>query len=217
MSGCPLRCRRVSLTILIPHTPHKWKSASSLRTLFSPNFWNIKITLWLSLASQSFLYFFLVLKSRFRYYFHVKSTCSCSVTKSCLTLQPHGLQHTRHPSTSPRACSNSCPLSQWCHPAISSSAIPFSSCFLSFPATGCFPMCVIWIRWPRYWNFSFSISLSNEDSGLISFRMDWLDLLAVQGTLKSLPSTTVQKHQFFGIQPSLWSNSHICTWLLEKS
>ena len=59
------------------------------------------------------------------------------------------------------------------------------------------------IRWPKYWSFSFSISPSNEYSGLISFRMDWLDLLAVQGTLKSLLQTTVQKHQFFGTQLSL--------------
>ena len=70
------------------------------------------------------------------------------------------------------------------------------------------------IRWPKY--RSFSISPSNEYSVLISFRMDWLDLLAVQGTLKSLLHTTVQKHQFFSVQPSLWSNSHIRTWLLEK-
>ena len=70
------------------------------------------------------------------------------------------------------------------------------------------------MRWPKYWSFSFSISPSNEHPGLISFRMDWLDLLAVQGILKSL--TTVKKHQFFSAQPSLWSNSRIHTWLLEK-
>ena len=70
------------------------------------------------------------------------------------------------------------------------------------------------IRWPKY--RSFSISPSNEYSGLISFRMDWLDLLAVQGTLRVFSRTTIWKHQFFGAQPSLWSNSHICTWLLEK-
>ena len=68
--------------------------------------------------------------------------------------------------------------------------------------------------WPKYW--SFSISPSNESSGLISFRIDWFDLLAVQGTLKSLLQHHIQKHQFCGAQPSLWSNSHICTWLLEK-
>ena len=71
------------------------------------------------------------------------------------------------------------------------------------------------IRWPKYWSFSFSISPFSEYSGLISFRIDWLDLLAVQGTLKSLlPSTTIGKHQFFGTWPCLWSNCLICTWLL---
>ena len=71
------------------------------------------------------------------------------------------------------------------------------------------------IRWPKYWSFSLSISLSNEYSELISFRIDWFDLFAARRTLKSLPDTTVQKHQFFSIQPS-WSNSHIHTGLLEK-
>ena len=72
------------------------------------------------------------------------------------------------------------------------------------------------MRWPKYWSFSFSISPSNESSGLISFRIDWFDLLSVQGTLKSLLQHHIQKHHFCGAQPSLWSNSHICTWLLEK-
>ena len=70
----------------------------------------------------------------------------------------------------------------------------------------------LYIKWPKYWSFSFNISPSNEHPGLISFRMDWLDLLAVQGTLKSLlSSTTIRKHQSFGTQPFLWSNSHIHT------
>ena len=72
------------------------------------------------------------------------------------------------------------------------------------------------IRQPKYWSFRFSISPSNEYLGLLSFRMDWLDLLAVQGTLKSLLQHHSSKHQFFGAQLSLWSNSHIHTWLLEK-
>ena len=72
------------------------------------------------------------------------------------------------------------------------------------------------IRWPKYFSFSFNISPSNEHPGLISFRMDWLDLLAVQGTLKSLSNTTVQKHRFFCTQLSSQSNSHIHTWPLEK-
>ena len=67
---------------------------------------------------------------------------------------------------------------------------------------------VLRIRWPKYWSFSFSISSSNAYSGLISFRMDWLDLLAIQGTLRVFSNTTVQKHQFFGAQLSLWSNCH---------
>ena len=73
------------------------------------------------------------------------------------------------------------------------------------------------IRWPKYWSFSFSISPSNEYPRLISFRMDWLDLLAVQGTLKIFSNTTVRKHQFLGAQLSLQSNSHIHAWLLEKT
>ena len=75
---------------------------------------------------------------------------------------------------------------------------------------------VLCIRWSKYWSFSFSISPSNEYSGLISFRMDWFDLLAVKWLSKVFSSTIVQKHQFFSTQSSLWSNSHICTWLLEK-
>ena len=67
------------------------------------------------------------------------------------------------------------------------------------------------MRWPKYWSFTFSISPSKEQPGLISFRMEWFNLLALQGTLKSLLQYTVQKHQFFGAQLSLWSNSHICT------
>ena len=81
----------------------------------------------------------------------------------------------------------SCPSSQWCHPTISSFAVPFSSRLQSFPAAGSFSNeSVLCIRWPKYWSFSFNTSSSNEHPGLISFRMDWLDLLAGQGTLKSL-------------------------------
>ena len=88
----------------------------------------------------------------------------------------HGLQHARLPCPSPTsgAHSNSCPLSRWCHPTISSSIVPFSSCLQSFPAFRVFSSeSVLYIRWPKYWSFSFSISPSNEYSGLISFRIDW--------------------------------------------
>ena len=74
---------------------------------------------------------------------------------------------------------------------------------------------VFCIKWPKYWSFSFSISPSNEYSGLISFRIDWSDLLALQGFSRVFSNMTVQKHQFFGAQLSFYSSSHICTWLLE--
>ena len=104
------------------------------------------------------------------------------------SLQRHGLQHASLPCSSPTpgAYSNSCPLSWWCHPTTSSSVVPFSSCLQSFLASRSFPMSVLPIRWPKYWSYSFNISPSNEYSGLISFRMDWFDLLAGQETLKSL-------------------------------
>ena len=104
------------------------------------------------------------------------------------SLWSHGLQHAKPPcpSLSPRVCSNPCPLREWCHPAISSSATPFSSCPQFFSSIRVFSNeLALCIRWPKYWSFSFSISSSSEYSGLISFRIDWLDLLAVQGTLES--------------------------------
>ena len=103
------------------------------------------------------------------------------------SLQPHEPQHARPPFSSPTpgVYPNSCSSSRWCHPAISSSVVPFSS-WPQFPlASGSFPMSQLF-TWGVYWSFSLSISPSNEHPGLISFRMDWLDLLAVQGTLKSL-------------------------------
>jgi len=131
--------------------------------------------------------------------------CVCSDS-----LWPHGLQHARLPcpSPTPGACSNACPSSQWCHPAISSSVIPFSSCLQSSPASGSFNKSVLCIRWPKYWSFSLSISPSNEYSGLISFRMDWFDLFAVQGTLRSLiqhhssKASILQCSDFFIVQLS---------------
>ena len=107
-------------------------------------------------------------------------------------LQPHESQHARPPcpSPTPRVYSNTCPSSRRYHPAISSSVVPLSSCPQSLPASVFSNESTLHMRWPKYWSFSFSISPSNEYLGLISFRMDWLDLLAVQGTLKSL----LQRH-----------------------
>ena len=130
------------------------------------------------------------------------------------SLRPHESQHARPPcsSPSPRVHSDSCPSSQGCHPAISSSVVPFSSCPPIPPSIRVFSSeSTLLMMWPKYWSFSFSIIPSKEIPGLISFRMDWLDLLAVQGTLQSLTYTTVQKHYFFGTQPSSQSNSHIHT------
>ena len=112
--------------------------------------------------------------------------CSSVMSDS---LRPHGLQHTKPPcpSPTPKAYSNSCPLSCCCNPTISSSVVPFSSCPPILPSISVFSNeSLPHIRWPKYWSFSFNISPSNEYSRLVSFRMDWLDLLAVQGTLKSL-------------------------------
>ena len=105
------------------------------------------------------------------------------------SLQPHGLQHARPPcpSPTPGAYSNSCPSSRWCHPTISILCCPLLLLPSIFPRIRVFfNESVLCIRWPKYWSFSFSISPSNEYSGLISFRIDWLDLLAVQGTSQSL-------------------------------
>ena len=100
----------------------------------------------------------------------------------------HGLQHTRLPclSPTPRACSNWCPSSWWCHPTISPSVVPFSSCLQSFPASGSLPMSQLFASGGQ--STGVSASTSNEHPGLISFRIDWLDLLAVQGTQESSPT-----------------------------
>ena len=130
------------------------------------------------------------------------------------SLRPHGLQHARLPcpSLTPRAYLNLCPSSKWCHPTISSSVVPFSFSLQLFPASGSFPMSQLFASGGQTdAGFSFSVSPSNEYSGVISFRIDWLDLLAVEGTLKSLLQHHSSKASFFGTQLSLWSNSHRTT------
>ena len=134
-------------------------------------------------------------------------------------LWPHGLQHARFPcpSLSPGACSNSCPLSWWCHPTISSSVIPFSFRFQSFPASESFLMS---------WLFAVggqSIGASASASVLPMIIQGWfplgltdLILLLSEGLSRAFPSTIVQKHQFFSAHPCLWPNSYIHTWLLDN-
>ena len=142
-----------------------------------------------------------------------------SATKSGPTLWPHELQHTRLPyaSPTPRAFSNSCPLPWWCHPTISFSVVTFSSCLHSFPASGSFPMSQFFASGGQSTGVSASapvLSVNIQDwfplglTGLISKQSKGLSIV--------FSNTTVQKHQFFGAQLSLWSNSHIHTWLLEK-
>ena len=128
------------------------------------------------------------------------------------SLQPHGLQHARLPcpSPTPRACSNSSPLSRWCHPTISS-CHPLLLLPSIFPSIRVFSKeSVLHIRWPNYWSFSFNISPSNEHPGLISFRMNWLDHLPVQGTLKSL----LQHHS--SKASILWSSAHFIVQLTHS-
>ena len=117
-----------------------------------------------------------------------RAICCCSIAVMSDSLQPYGLQHTRfpYPSLSPRVCSASCPLSQWCYLPILSSVVPFSIGLQSFPASESFPMSQLFTLVAHVWSFSVSISPSNEYSRLICFRIDWFYPLAVQGTLKSL-------------------------------
>ena len=134
-------------------------------------------------------------------------------------LQPHGLQHARPPcpSPTPRVYTRSWSLNRWCHSTFSPSVVPFSSLLQSFPASGSFPMSQFFPSGGQ------SIGVSASPSVHPMNIQDWLPLeltglisLQSKGLSRVFSSTTVQKHRFFGTQPSLWSKSHICTWLLEK-
>ena len=132
----------------------------------------------------------------------------------------HGLQHTRLPcpSLSPRVCSNSCLLSKWCHPTILWSVIPFSSCLQSFPASGSFPMSQLFASGgPSIGALASASVLPMNIQSWFSLRFTSFTSLLSKGLSRAFSSTTVRKHQFFGAQPSLWSKSHIHTWLLERS
>ena len=127
------------------------------------------------------------------------------------SLKPHELQHTRLPcpSLSPRVCWNSCPLSWWCHPTISSSVVPFSSCPQALPASGSFPVSWLFASGGQSIGASASASVLPMNT-LISFRIDWLDLLAVQETLKSL----LQHHN---LKTSiLWHSTFFMVWLCHR-
>ena len=133
------------------------------------------------------------------------------------SLWPHGLQYTRLPcpSLSFGACSNSCPLSWWCHSTISSSVVPFSPYLQSFPASGSFPMSRLFTSSGQSIAASASVVPKNiQDWFLLG--LTGLISLQSKGLWRVFSNTTVWKHRFFSAQPSLWTNSHIYTWLLEK-
>ena len=134
------------------------------------------------------------------------------------SLWPHGLQHARLPcpSLSPGVCSNFCPLSWWCHSTILSTVAPFS-CPQSFPASGSFPVSRLFTSGGQSIRASASASdLPMNIRGWFPLRLTGLISLLSKGLSRVFSSTTVQKYQFFGTQPSLWSNSHIHTWLWKN-
>ena len=136
------------------------------------------------------------------------------------SLRPHGLQHARLPcpSPTPRAYSNSCPWSSWCHLTISSSVVPFSSCLQSFPASGSFPMSQLFTWGGQRTGVSASASvlpMNIQDWSPLG-RTGWISLQS-KGLSRVFSNTTIQKHQFFGAQLSLWSNSHIYYMITGKT
>ena len=170
---------------------------------------------------MSYKYAIIKKQSKFKYLhaYLVLLVSSVQSLSHVQLLQPHGLQHIRIPSRSstPRVYSNSCLLSQWCHPTISSSAIPFSSHLQSSPASQPLPMSQFFASGGQ------STVLAASASFLPMNIQDWLPLgwigwisLQYKGLSRVFSSTTVQKHQFFSTQLSLESNCHIHTWLLEK-
>ena len=134
-------------------------------------------------------------------------------------LWPYGLQHTRlpRPSPSPGICSNSCPLSQWCHPTISSSVIPFSSCLQSFPASGSFPVNQFFTSGGQNMGASASASvLPMNIHSWFPLRLTGLISLLSKRLSRVFSRTTVRRYQLFSVQPFLWSSSHIHTWLWKN-
>ena len=157
----------------------------------------------------------------FQYMIYVTMEVQFSRSVMSNSLWPHRLQHARLPcpSPTPGACSNTCPSSRWCHPTISSSVVPFSSCLQSLQASGYFPRSQFFASGGQSIETSASASIPPVNihdwfplgfSGMISLKSKWLS--------RVFSNTTVQKHQFFVVQLSLslWSNSHIHAWLLEK-
>ena len=177
----------------------------------------LRVFKWLPLSLMLFLFIVLL------YLYHKRVTEIGSVQFSHPDmydyLWPRATQHTRPPcpSPTPRVHPKPCPSSRWCHPTMSSSVIPFSSCLQSFWASGSFPMNQLFT-----WGGQ-NIGVSTSTSVLPMNTQDWFPLgwtswisLQSKGLWKVFSNTTIQKHQFFGTHLSLWSNTHIHTWPLEK-
>ena len=155
----------------------------------------------------------------FRSYIQVFQSVQFSCSVMSESSQSHGLQHTRLPcpAATPGACSNSYPLSLWCHPTVLSSVAPFSSCLQSFPASGSFPVSQLFTSGGQRTGATASASVlpvNIQDWSPLGWT-GWISLQS-KGLSRVFSNTTVQKHQFFNTQLSLWPNSHIHTWLLEK-
>ena len=138
---------------------------------------------------------------------------SCSAVSD--SLWRHEPQHARPPcpSPTPRVYPNSCPLSRWCHPTILSSVVPFSSCLQSFPASGSFLMSQLFSSGGQSIGAS-ALVLPMNIQGWFPLGLVWFPCCPRDS--EEFSNTTVRKHQFFAAEPSLWSSSHICTWLLQK-
>ena len=178
--------------------------------------WNMRARFWLFRGLPSFCFpWFAILMGSQNTWDATEHNILCdparwggfsSVAQSCLTLRPHGLQHAGPPcpSPTPRAYSNSCPLSRWCHPTVSSSVVPFSSHLQSFPALGSFPMSQFFTLGGQSIGVSASASVFPMNTQDWS-PLGWTGLISLQskGLSRVFSNTTVQKHQFFGTQLSL--------------
>ena len=182
-----------------------WAKIFQLSTLCrksSPNWWDESATVFIRHADL--VLFLLLLFGR-------------SVLSNCL--QYHGLQHTNLPysSLSSRVCSDSCPLSQWCYLTITSSASPFSFWLHSFPTSGSFLMSWLFTSGGLSIRASASITvLPKNIQGLFPWGLTGLIFLQSKGLSRVFSKTTIWRYQFFSTQPSFWSSSHMCIWLLEK-
>ena len=187
-------------------------------------YWGVYVSVYYTVITKNFTRFMEMLQKWIFYLYGLHfSSVQFSHSVMSNSLRPHGLapmvQHTRLPcpSPTPGVYSNSCSLSQWCHPIISYSVVPFSSCLQSFPPSGSFPMSQFFTSGGQ------SIGVSVSASVLPMNIQDWLPLgwtnwifSQSKGLSRVFSNTTVQKHKFWGTQLSSLSNSHIHTWPLEK-